>query len=282
MVFQNYALFPHLNVFDNVAFGLRYRQVRPRDREVRVRSALERVSLAGLDRRYPAQLSGGQQQRVALARAIVLQPALLLLDEPLSNLDLRLRQQMRNELRAIQRDVRITTIFVTHDQAEAFSMSDRIAIMNRGQILQVGTPDDIYLRPASEFVVTFVGETNRVVGTVVAREHGDVVLRSEDGLLFRARESSDGESDHPVGGRRLLFFRVEQARLLRTPGAGNSLAAVVESVHNLGATMGYTVRLTNGSTLRAAMATTQSSLVRKGEAIFVSIDPADCILIRHD
>jgi ABC-type Fe3+/spermidine/putrescine transport system ATPase subunit len=162
MVFQRYALWPHMSVFDNVAFGLQVRH-RPRD-EVRrrVEATLELVGLPGLGRRYPGQLSGGQQQRVALARALVLEPRILLLDEPLSNLDAQLRVYMRSELTAIQRRVGITTVFVTHDQEEAMSIADRIAVMNVGVLEQLDAPADLYARPASLFVATFIGTMNRL------------------------------------------------------------------------------------------------------------------------
>jgi putative spermidine/putrescine transport system ATP-binding protein len=162
MVFQRYALWPHMNVFDNVAFGLQVRH-RPRaEIRQRVESTLELVGLPGLARRYPGQLSGGQQQRVALARALVLEPRILLLDEPLSNLDAQLRIYMRTELTTIQRRVGITTVFVTHDQEEAMSIADRIAVMNVGVLEQMDAPEEIYARPATLFVATFIGTMNRL------------------------------------------------------------------------------------------------------------------------
>src|SRR6185312_908024 len=169
MVFQRYALWPHMNVFDNVAFGLRVRH-RPSDEiRRRVEAALELVGLPGLGRRHPAQLSGGQQQRVALARALVLEPRILLLDEPLSNLDAQLRIHMRGELTTIQRRVGITTVFVTHDQEEAMSIADRIAVMNAGVLEQLDTPQEIYARPATLFVATFIGTMNRLDASIDSR-----------------------------------------------------------------------------------------------------------------
>src|SRR5512140_1120878 len=160
IVFQNYALFPHLSVTDNIAFGLEMRQVAKRERERRVADTLELVGLAGLSARYPAQLSGGQQQRVALARALVIQPALLLLDEPLSNLDAKLREEMQVELSRIQRTIGITTLMVTHDQAEALALSDRVVVMNAGRIEQQGIPHEAYENPATGFVCDFLGKAN--------------------------------------------------------------------------------------------------------------------------
>jgi putative spermidine/putrescine transport system ATP-binding protein len=172
LVFQSYALFPHLSVARNVAFGLEMRDVAREDIARRVDRALELVRLSGLQERRPRQLSGGQQQRVALARALVIEPSVLLLDEPLSNLDARLRDEMRNEIRDIQRALGITTLFVTHDQAEALAMSDRIAVMAAGRIAQVGTPLELYERPANPFVGEFIGRINRLEGRVAALENG--------------------------------------------------------------------------------------------------------------
>jgi len=168
MVFQNYALWPHMTVFDNVAYGLKIRKRRlglsRADIERRVREVLELVGLAGLENRYPHQLSGGQQQRVALARALAVEPRVLLLDEPLSNLDAKLRIRMRSELKRIQREAGITMIYVTHDQEEAMSLADRIAVMNAGKILQIGTPEEIYRRPRNLFVALFLGRTSAITG----------------------------------------------------------------------------------------------------------------------
>src|SRR3954447_3792520 len=171
-VFQSYALFPHLNVLDNVAYGLRHRRVSREERERKARRMLGLVRLEGVEKRKPAQLSGGQQQRVALARALVMSPKVLLLDEPLGALDLAVRKQLQIELKTIQADVGVTFVYVTHDQEEALALSDRVAVMNRGRIEQIGAPREIYDRPATEFVAGFIGETNfvRVAdGTVAVR-----------------------------------------------------------------------------------------------------------------
>jgi len=160
IVFQDYALFPHMTVFDNIAFGLRLRHLPRPEMERRVREALELVGLSGFERRYPEQLSGGQQQRVALARALVIEPGVLLLDEPLSNLDAKIRERLRGEVKRIQRETGTTTIYVTHDQEEAMAISDRIAVMKDGRILQVGEPLELYYRPGNEFVARFLGTAN--------------------------------------------------------------------------------------------------------------------------
>jgi iron(III) transport system ATP-binding protein len=172
MVFQNYALFPHLNVFENVAFGLRLKKLSEAEIRDSVAIVLHMMNLAGLDKRSPHQLSGGQQQRVALARAMVMKPRLLLFDEPLSNLDAKLRAQMRVEIRHLLQRVGITSIYVTHDQAEAMSLSDRILVMNHGRVEQIGTPEEIYQRPASIFVADFIGRANFVQTRVNKCEGG--------------------------------------------------------------------------------------------------------------
>jgi ABC-type Fe3+/spermidine/putrescine transport system ATPase subunit len=167
-VFQNYALWPHMSVRDNVAYGLRLRKLARREISDRVQTALEGIGLGNLAERYPSQLSGGQQQRVALARALVLRPQVLLLDEPLSNLDAKLRIELRKEIRRIQQSVGITTIYVTHDQEEALEISDVVAVMSRGQVEQIGTPEEIYQKPGSVFVATFVGAVSLIAGTATA------------------------------------------------------------------------------------------------------------------
>jgi len=160
MVFQNYALWPHMTVYDNIAYGLKLRKIPKSEIRKRVKEVLELVKLEGLENRYPSQLSGGQQQRVALARALVIEPKVLLLDEPLSNLDAKLRVGMREEIKKLQRELGITTIYVTHDQEEAMCLSDRMAVMNNGRVLQIGTPKDIYFHPKNLFIAWFIGKTN--------------------------------------------------------------------------------------------------------------------------
>ncbi len=176
MVFQNYALWPHMNVFDNVAYGLKMRKLPMSEIKKRVEEVLDLVGLRGLEDRFPLQLSGGQQQRVALARALVVEPKVLLLDEPLSNLDAKLRLRMREEVKKLQRRLGITTIYVTHDQEEAMSLSDRVAIMNRGRILQIGSPMEVYMSPRNLFVATFIGRSTILRGRVIESSDISVVL----------------------------------------------------------------------------------------------------------
>ena len=221
-VFQNYALFPHLSVFDNVAYGL---QVRGQSTAVIAKSVgdvLALVGLSGYEQQFSGQLSGGEQQRVALARAIVIRPRVLLFDEPLSNLDAKLRVQMRTEIRDLQRSLAITTIYVTHDQEEAMAVSDRIAVMSQGSVVQEGTAEDLYYRPASEFVATFVGRVNLVPGTVIERS-GDTVTVAALGTTLHA---GSGHSAVAPGAAVKLVMRPEVLELTDV-GAGDFGANVV-------------------------------------------------------
>jgi len=214
MVFQDYALFPHMSVFGNVAFGLRMKKVPRSHWRNKVEHALELARLEGLEERYPKQLSGGQQQRVALARALVIEPMILLLDEPLSNLDLKLRQQMRVELRQLQERLGITTIFVTHDQEESLSMGDRIAVMERGRINQLDSPRNIYEFPRSRFIADFIGESNFFRGNVTTiSDSGDVEVKSEEGFMVRAKTPM-GVS---LGQQVSVAVRPEKMSLLAQP-----------------------------------------------------------------
>ena len=208
LVFQNYALFPHMDVAANVAFGLEMRSVSSAERARLVAEALRLVRLEGYERRRPRELSGGQQQRVALARALVIRPDVLLLDESLSNLDVKLREQMRLEIREIQRTLAITTVFVTHDQVEALSMCDRVAVMDSGRVSQVGTPEDLYERPANRFVAGFVGRANWLAG--VARAGGVDLAGTRVAALH-------GEAD---GAAVELMLRPHRLRLRRAGGGG--------------------------------------------------------------
>jgi putative spermidine/putrescine transport system ATP-binding protein len=210
LVFQNYALFPHLSAERNIAFGLDMRGIRGRAARDRISRALELVRLGEFGRRMPRELSGGQQQRVALARALVIEPAILLLDEPLSNLDAKLRDELRTEIREIQTRLGITALFVTHDQAEALTMSDRVAVMNHGRLEQVGTPTEIYERPASPFVAGFVGRTNRLAATVETSRSGYSLLVAH-GLRFAARKQL------PAGLAATVMIRPHRMRLSRSP-----------------------------------------------------------------
>jgi putative spermidine/putrescine transport system ATP-binding protein len=209
-VFQDYALFPHMTVGENVAYGLRIKGVPRADREAKAKKALAMVKLAGYEDRRPAQLSGGQRQRVALARALVNGPKVLLLDEPLGALDLKLREQMQEELKALQKDLGITFVFVTHDQGEALSMADRVAVFNEGKIVQVGVPDDVYERPRSRFVADFVGSSN-VLSPAFASSHGGTAkwtsLRPEKIGVFAPGTHVAETHGHADGEIKLISYQ---------------------------------------------------------------------------
>lgn len=187
MVFQNYALWPHMTVYDNIAFGLKLRRLPQEEIRRRVKEVLAIVKLEGFENRYPTQLSGGQQQRVALARALALNPEVILLDEPLSNLDAKLREELRYELRTLLKSLKITSVYVTHDQLEALAMSDRIAVMNHGRILQIGTPREVYEEPKNRFVAAFIGEGTIIEGRFIYAEDGYGVVRLKGGVEVRGR-----------------------------------------------------------------------------------------------
>ncbi len=241
MVFQSYALFPHMTIARNVAFGLEMKKVPKAEVERRVQEALQMVRLHNYGPRKPNQLSGGQQQRVALARALVNRPEVLLLDEPLGALDLKLRKEMQLELKTLQREVGITFVYVTHDQEEALTMSDRIAVMHLGKVLQIGTPTEIYERPNCRFVADFIGETNFLEG-VVQRQNGELATVLVDGSLLVTAHADQAVSP---GARVTVAIRPEKIRLLPKPGQGpcNSFHGEVEQVVYIGTDTRFRVRL---------------------------------------
>jgi putative spermidine/putrescine transport system ATP-binding protein len=248
LVFQSYALFPHLSVFENVAFGLRRRGVAEPELDRRVAAALELVRLGELAARHPRQLSGGQQQRVALARSVVTEPRVLLLDEPLSNLDALLRDEMRVELRRLQQRLGITTVIVTHDQQEALTLADRVAVMNRGRIEQYASPQEVYDRPASVFVAGFVGRSNLIDVSVESVEGSTLRLRGPDGLAMTAVGPP-----HAPGTRLRAVLRHEKLRLgaAAPPRAANVFLAEIALRAFAGAQCQYVLRLPSGVELQA-------------------------------
>ena len=274
MVFQSYALFPHLNVQQNVAFGLERRKVAKAEIKRRVGEMLEIVSLTGMERRQPREMSGGQQQRVALARALVNHPRALLLDEPLGALDLKLRQQMQIELKRIQREVGITFVYVTHDQGEALTMSDRIAVMNSGRIEQLGSPRDIYERPATRFVAGFIGTSNLVDGRVSWADQGYAVLEKGPGeRVVVAVPPGVG-----VGRDIEVSVRPEKIDLHRAlPGnvTGSLLSGVVTEVVYHGTSTNYTVATTAGTDFVVfdQNAHDAEDVASRGERVFLTWAP---------
>ncbi|WP_340108255.1 ABC transporter ATP-binding protein [Pikeienuella sp. HZG-20] len=277
LVFQNYALFPHLSVFENVSFGLKMRRQKTAEIARRVGEAIELVHLTGFEDRYPGQLSGGQQQRVALARALVVEPDLLLLDEPLSNLDAKLRETMRHEVREIQKSVGITTILVTHDIQEAFAMSDRIAVMSAGRIEQIGAPEEIYSSPKTMFAAEFTGQINHFPGRVIEMNGGLATLETTDGLRIRFRPTA-GETSQ--GENATLMIRPERVRVdVADDELSNRFEAKVESVTYLGSTITYQLRI-NGIQLSAHAPNIGRSAPAVGEPIFVGWDEHDTFFQR--
>jgi spermidine/putrescine transport system ATP-binding protein len=262
-VFQHYALFPHMSVAENVGFGLRM-QGRPKDEIGRaVDQALALVKMADYGARRPAQLSGGQQQRVAFARAIAPRPQVLLLDEPLSALDLKLRQAMRSELKTLQRETGITFIFVTHDQEEALTMSDRIAVMSAGKIQQIGAPLDIYESPVNHFVADFIGDSNFIEGTINTINGDAAVVKTPDGIAIAARMNGP----HKVGDRIAVALRPEKILL----GAGKLKGEVREAVY-LGTSTSYVIALGKAVTLSVREANDLSGKARFAVGDTVKLD----------
>jgi spermidine/putrescine transport system ATP-binding protein len=273
-VFQNYALFPHLDVFDNVLFGLKRKKVAKDEARRRAQEAIGLVELGGFEHRKPSQLSGGQQQRVALARALVLRPAVLLLDEPLGALDAKIRKQLRLELKGLQEEVGITFVFVTHDQEEALSMSDRVAVMSKGKIEQIGTPAEVYEDPATVFVADFLGISNLMDGTVVGACNGGCTVAIGDFVL------TAGCGDTTARGAVKVVARPERLTLLEHGAvADNTLPGMVERTVYVGSNLQVMVRLATGVQLQASITNTgQAAQMDQGTPVAVQI-PADALRV---
>ncbi len=278
MIFQSFAVWPHKTVRDNVAYGLKFKGVDRAEAGRRVEAMLRTVHLEGLADRYPGELSGGQQQRVALARALVVEPGILLLDEPLSNLDATLREEMRFEIRRLHEAFRITTIYVTHDQAEAMATADRIAVMQWGRIVQVGSPQEVYDRPQAAFVAAFLGRTNLLQGTV----EGPEAFRTARGMLVRtARVAGD------VAGRagkvciRPHHLRVQPGAGAAEGGAANRFEGKVARATYFGEGVDYLVDVPMlGQSLRVAGP--PAPQVAVGEPVTLSVDPAHCLVLPEE
>ena len=272
MVFQNYAIFPNHTVAGNVAYGLKARNVAPADIERRVARALKLVHLDGYAERWPHQLSGGQLQRVAIARALVIEPEVLLLDEPLSNLDAKLRVEMRAEIRQLQQQLKITAIYVTHDQEEALAISDRIAVMQSGRLEQVGAPAAIYRTPATPFVAEFMGTTNLLTGVVAGRDGERLRIR------VRGQEFAARGADAATGAEITFSLRPETLRLVAggaaPPPGWASVTAAVSRIEFLGVLTRLSVRLDDGALLHAATLDLLPEGVANGAPVTLAYDPA--------
>jgi len=269
MIFQSYALWPHMTVAQNVGYGLRFKRGLSRaDRDRRVAELLRVVQLAGYESRYPGELSGGQQQRVAVARALVVEPEILLLDEPLSNLDANLREEMRFEIRRLHETFGITTLYVTHDQAEAMVISDRIAVLERGRVAQVGTPDEVFLAPRTRFVAEFIGRTNLLEAIVMGPDlvaHGRLRLRVGGGPL-------------PSGARVTVSIRPHDVVIGEARPGANSVRGTVRRASFLGDGVDYHVQVADSDlVLRVAGSATPRR--REGETVGLSIDPSACVAL---
>jgi spermidine/putrescine transport system ATP-binding protein len=278
-VFQSYALFNHLNVWDNIAFGLRLKKLAKSEIDSRVTEALKLVKMESLRSRFPHQLSGGQQQRVALARALVNRPAVLLLDEPLGALDLKLRKEMQVELSNLHKDLGLTFIMVTHDQEEALSLSDRIAVMNQGKIEQIGTPSEVYEHPATSFVADFIGDTNLFSGEISEVDALNVKVTTKTGLtiVVSRGEQTPTESLQPV----VVSIRPEKIQLsLYQPNfPSNCFEGRLINVMYLGTHVNYVVELTNGVAITAMQPNTFGSLPDRDTPIYAWWSETDCLAI---
>lgn len=269
-VFQNYALFPHMTVAENIGFALKMLGWKQDEIRARVAEMIDLVQLGVFEARKPSQLSGGQQQRVALARAMAPRPKVLLLDEPLSALDLKLRQEMRTELKTLQQETGITFTFVTHDQEEALSMSDRIAVMSAGKVQQIGTPKEIYESPKNQFVADFIGETNFLDAEIKAQAQGKVQCAIADGLVISAK-SVDTDA---IGSRGVISIRPEHLSLSVDKPAGESLPGTVGTTVYLGTDTQVSVALNSGKTINVRLQNNLSleEAPEPGTAVFVGIN----------
>lgn len=285
MVFQNYALWPHMDVQSNVAYGLKMRRVSETEKRERVKHALEIVHMQAYAERRPNQLSGGQQQRIALARALVIEPDVVLLDEPLSNLDAKLRVEMRTQIKDIHSTVGRTMIYVTHDQAEALSMADRIAVMRRGRVVQVGTPHELYTRPESAFVAQFIGGTNLLRGTL--EEVGDLLTVKTQAGVVRAKNGVKGIArGEPV----FCSVRPESLRLSGaaesggrvSAGAANELIAEVQSIMYLGDNEQYALRLADNAIVRAVEYNQPTRKAQVGDQVALHFDPEAVVVLPQE
>ncbi|PIV21155.1 MAG: polyamine ABC transporter ATP-binding protein [Deltaproteobacteria bacterium CG03_land_8_20_14_0_80_45_14] len=278
MVFQNYAVWPHMRVFDNVAYGLKIQKLPKKVIKKKVAETLESLGLTGLEGRFPGQLSGGQQQRVALARALVGNPKVLLLDEPLSNLDAKLREKMRFEIKSLVRRMGITSVYVTHDQAEAMVISDRVSVMNTGNIVQVGTPEEIYKKPATRFVADFIGTTNFITGEIleVLKERGLLYVHTEFGqkMLCKIPDPAMASTNNKVN----ISIRPEDIEIFTEPreGRDNLFKATIMHRAYLG---NFLYLFVNIDSTMIRVQAPYDLMQKEGEELFLFLNPEKCVLL---
>ncbi|MBA4600831.1 ABC transporter ATP-binding protein [Thermoactinomyces mirandus] len=278
MVFQNYALFPHMTVFQNIAFGLDMRKVEKEEKKKRVREVIKMVQLDGLEDRFIKDLSGGQQQRVALARAIVIRPRILLLDEPLSNLDAKLRKEMRTQLKKLHRELDITTIYVTHDQEEALSLSTKITVMSKGVIQQIGAPEEIFRRPRNYFVANFIGYGNFLKGKLVDEKNGQFIFETTKDSL---RLTVNRDNKHQVGDQVFLTIKPEMLEIVTGEKTGvNLLDGEIVTSDYIGSATGYEVQMENGRTFQVNVPGLNPYAV--GQKVKLYLDPAKILIVDEE
>ncbi len=272
MVFQSYALFPHMTVEKNVGFGLEVIKMAKDEIRENVRQSLQRVGLDGYQKRFPDELSGGQQQRVAVARALVLQPKVLLFDEPLSNIDSKLRRSMREDIRKLQQDTGITSIYVTHDQAEALAVSDEVVVMNNGKIEQQGPPRDLYQKPKSSFVANFIGESNVVTGTVMKSDSEEISIQ-----LGEAEITLPNCIEGIVSETIKLSLRPEMFKLLKERSSSSDLSGTIIQASYMGPVVEYNIETVVGVIFTTASASEE--FFQRGQSVYLNLNPKELIII---
>ncbi|WHX69360.1 ABC transporter ATP-binding protein [Peribacillus frigoritolerans] len=283
MVFQTYSLFPHMTVYENLSFGLKLRKVGKAEQKKKISKALELVKMSGLENRYPRELSGGQRQRVAISRALVVEPELLLLDEPLSNLDAKLRHELRAEIKRLQKEIGVTTIFVTHDQEEALSMSDRVVVMNAGKIEQISTPTEIYNHPKTEFVFQFIGKSNCFEGNVSAIDKRKVAVKIGSDITHVDKNNVMGnESDLKTGDEVKLYIRPEKLQIVSLDEKSSSPLdfhrAKISQMNYLGTSWEINVLL-QGKSIQVLTSAFDSSW-QNGSEVLIGWSPSEVMLVK--
>lgn len=283
MVFQTYSLFPHMTVYENLSFGLKLRKVSKAEQKKKISKALELVKMSGLENRYPRELSGGQRQRVAISRALVVEPELLLLDEPLSNLDAKLRHELRAEIKRLQKEIGVTTIFVTHDQEEALSMSDRVVVMNAGKIEQISTPTEIYNHPKTEFVFQFIGKSNCFEGNVSAVDKRKVSVKiGPDITHVDANNIMGNDSDLKTGDEVKLYIRPEKLQIVSLDEKSTSpldfQQAKISQINYLGTSWEINVLL-HGKSIQVLTSAFDSSW-QNGSEVLIGWSPSEVMLVK--